>query len=372
MALAKDSLQRVPLRWPDSEVVFDDDFTTEPGNLHGWASLYSGEWNGVVGYDGGGMVLCLENTQSQIATAIKRISFHQRWRYQRLEMWYSHTPWYTANSNGDPKTNSIEFGFDTADNDGNRTYYGDRVRHLEGDGTTVIRRGELKTGTAGVPSWTPLPGQGYATDPLGASSPAPTWSGKAPMLPILIPNEGKKNRIYRAIDVDMQHAVYRGSQFNDRGFGSLADAAQRLMISGAPTGGTFRLTFKGQQTSALAFNASASDVRAALEALSTIGAGNVMVFGGPTNGYTIDFLGDLAKASQPTMTVTASLTGGTSPDATITPPVTDLSMFSGQTNSLPRFGNGDNAAIDYRAISAGSQAGGTVRVYRVRMTGYNA
>ena len=43
------------------------------------------------------------------------------------------------------------------------------------------------------------------------------------------------------------------------------------------TGGTFTITFSGQTTAALAFNASAAVVLAALEALSTIGAGNVAV-----------------------------------------------------------------------------------------------
>jgi hypothetical protein len=45
--------------------------------------------------------------------------------------------------------------------------------------------------------------------------------------------------------------------------------------------GTFRLGYAGQLTSAIAYNATAATVRTALEALSTIGAGNVTVTGNP-------------------------------------------------------------------------------------------
>jgi hypothetical protein len=43
------------------------------------------------------------------------------------------------------------------------------------------------------------------------------------------------------------------------------------------TGGTFTLKFEGQETAAIPFNASAAELKAALGALSTIGAGNVEV-----------------------------------------------------------------------------------------------
>lgn len=50
---------------------------------------------------------------------------------------------------------------------------------------------------------------------------------------------------------------------------------QSLVIDA--TGGTFTTTFSGQTTSAVAYNASAATFKAALEALSTIGTGNVSV-----------------------------------------------------------------------------------------------
>ncbi len=48
------------------------------------------------------------------------------------------------------------------------------------------------------------------------------------------------------------------------------DEKQLVQLSGTPTGGTFRLTFRGQQTATIAYNASAADMKTALEALTTI------------------------------------------------------------------------------------------------------
>ena len=47
------------------------------------------------------------------------------------------------------------------------------------------------------------------------------------------------------------------------------------------TGGTFTLTFNGQTTAPLAYNATAAQVDAALEALSNVGANNIQTSGGP-------------------------------------------------------------------------------------------
>jgi hypothetical protein len=81
------------------------------------------------------------------------------------------------------------------------------------------------------------------------------------------------------------------------------------------TAGTFTITFafegKTGTTPALAYNASAAAVLAALEALDSIGEGNVTV-GLAGSVYTVEFVGDLALANMPAMTTNAaSLTGGT-------------------------------------------------------------
>jgi hypothetical protein len=64
------------------------------------------------------------------------------------------------------------------------------------------------------------------------------------------------------------------------------------------TGGTFKLSFDGQTTAPIEFDASAAEVQLALEALSSIGSGSVSVTGGPgdevgENPYRIVFTGAL-------------------------------------------------------------------------------
>lgn len=95
---------------------------------------------------------------------------------------------------------------------------------------------------------------------------------------------------------------------------------QTVTITGTPTGGTFTLEFDGEVTAAIAYNANAAAVAAALEALPNIGDGNVSASGGalPGTPVVVTFQGDLAGEAQPLMTADGSgLTGGTTPDATV-------------------------------------------------------
>lgn len=94
------------------------------------------------------------------------------------------------------------------------------------------------------------------------------------------------------------------------------DEKQTLTITGTPTGGTWTATLSGQTTAPIAYNATAAQVEAALELLSTVGVGNVAVTGGPGPGtaFVVEFIGDLAETNVAAMTASgASLTGGTSP-----------------------------------------------------------
>jgi hypothetical protein len=98
----------------------------------------------------------------------------------------------------------------------------------------------------------------------------------------------------------------------------ITGAANTVTIGGTPTGGTFTLTVTtsspvagapSQTTSALAYNAAASVVQTALQALSNVGTGNATVTGSAGGPYTIVFGSALG-----TVTVggsIASLTGGT-------------------------------------------------------------
>jgi len=100
--------------------------------------------------------------------------------------------------------------------------------------------------------------------------------------------------------------------------GYKADAVQQVALTGSPTGGNFTLAFGGQTTGALAYNAAASDLQSALQALSTIGTGNVLVSGPSGGPWLVRFAGTLAAMPEVEMSGNGSgLTGGSSPSVVI-------------------------------------------------------
>jgi len=101
---------------------------------------------------------------------------------------------------------------------------------------------------------------------------------------------------------------------------------QLLTIGGTPTGGTFVLAYRGQTTTNIAWSATNStllaNITAALEALSTIGAGNVVLAVGTLTAgigtITITFQGTLARMSVLPITVSVIALTGTAPTVAIT------------------------------------------------------
>ena len=94
---------------------------------------------------------------------------------------------------------------------------------------------------------------------------------------------------------------------------------QRVRLGGTPTGGTFTLTFSGQATAAIAYNANAAAVVAALEALSNIGVGDVAVTESATSDWLITFQGAYAETNVPILTGNgASITGAATVSVTTT------------------------------------------------------
>jgi hypothetical protein len=84
-------------------------------------------------------------------------------------------------------------------------------------------------------------------------------------------------------------------------------------VSGVPTGGTYKLSFGGQLTGNLAFGANAAAIQTALNGLSTIGAGGVVVTG--TGPFVVTFTkyglqGDITTSA-------VALTGGTAPTVAV-------------------------------------------------------
>ncbi|MFC6090870.1 hypothetical protein [Saccharothrix lopnurensis] len=95
--------------------------------------------------------------------------------------------------------------------------------------------------------------------------------------------------------------------------GDLSNEKQSLTLTGGPTGGTWTATYSGQTTAGIAHNATTTTVRTTLEALSTVGVGNVAVTGAP-GAWVVEFKNALGGANLAQMTASgASLTGGSSP-----------------------------------------------------------
>lgn len=99
-------------------------------------------------------------------------------------------------------------------------------------------------------------------------------------------------------------------------FAGGASEVQTVTISGAPSGGTFTLSYGGEATAPIAYNAPAATVKAAVEALAGIGAGNTTVTG--TGPYVITFGGALAGRNLQQLGSASAFTGGTTPAVAVT------------------------------------------------------
>jgi hypothetical protein len=110
------------------------------------------------------------------------------------------------------------------------------------------------------------------------------------------------------------------STLTKAGVGSAAAAAasvtqQQTITKGDATSGNFKITFQGQQTANIAWNASAATIVSALVALSSIGTAGVTGSGGTLDSapVVITFAAGVLSGKQPLMTIdTVDLAGGVS------------------------------------------------------------
>jgi hypothetical protein len=100
-------------------------------------------------------------------------------------------------------------------------------------------------------------------------------------------------------------------------YAAVTNEVQTATVTGGPTGGTFTLTFNGQTTAAIAYNATAAAVQSALEALSNVNPGDIKVTGNAGGPYTLTFGGQYLGDNVSSITATASLTGGSTPGVTM-------------------------------------------------------
>jgi len=110
----------------------------------------------------------------------------------------------------------------------------------------------------------------------------------------------------------------QSSQIKIDGYPSTTAAeVQTLTPTGVPTGGHFHLSYGGETTAAIDYNATYAQIQSALESLGTVAEGDIVVDGGGTYGLadgavTFTFLSTAGDVEMISIDDTA-LTGGTAP-----------------------------------------------------------
>lgn len=157
--------------------------------------------------------------------------------------------------------------------------------------------------------------------------------------------------IYRSsgsYTITLTARAWDGTQYVTATTSTLTTPAVQYIYIPPSTTGSYTLTFGGQTTSSIAYNATASDVQDALEALSSIGAGNIRHLQCYTDSdlannvgvyHIFEFNGTFLGQSVSTMTFNASgLAGPNTPRLTVTSLTTsgttttiDVSDYSGST-----------------------------------------
>lgn len=154
---------------------------------------------------------------------------------------------------------------------------------------------------------------------------------------------------------------------------------QTVTLSGTPGAGTFTLSYGSETTGPIAYNASATDVDTALEALTGIPAGGVTCTGGALPGtlVTITFGGSLAYTNVAEFIINDNglkvIVTETTPGVTATNEVQSVSLtgsphggtatltYDGQTTGAIAY-NADNSTIQTALIALSNLAPGDVVV----------
>ena len=145
---------------------------------------------------------------------------------------------------------------------------------------------------------------------------------------------------------------------------SYMTTAQRMEISGGPTGGSIKLTFGGAATAAIPLatltgGTSDAALKAALEGLPSIGSGNIASVAHtgvtPDFSFLITFGGTLAGPQNLIVLSNNSLTGGASPTVTISLPLPDAASVAA-------------AAANAVTPAASAAAGAVAPINRARLS----
>jgi hypothetical protein len=147
--------------------------------------------------------------------------------------------------------------------------------------------------------------------------------------------------------------------------GPVFDEQQRISFSasfGPVTGGTYTLTFDGQETGPIQFSAppsGAGSVQEALESLTNVGVGDVSVAGSPGGPYAVEFGGALGGTDVPEMTGDGSglQASGISPSVSIVTvakggPTPSFEICTVSAECKSAIGSGPPPTIGHNAVEA--------------------
>lgn len=139
--------------------------------------------------------------------------------------------------------------------------------------------------------------------------------------------------------------------------------------SAAPNAGNWKIVFGGYTTASLAYNDSAATIQSALEALTSIGSGNISVSGTLATTVTLTFIGSLAATDVGAVTITDNTLTSSGTAVTLNVNVSqDGNAFTPTNNSLQLLTTG----VSGRSIS--SKISGTCTDQRdaaVMISGYS-
>lgn len=99
---------------------------------------------------------------------------------------------------------------------------------------------------------------------------------------------------------------------------SAAAEVQTVTLNNTPTGGTFTLSYDGQVTAPIAYNATGANVQTALRALTNVGATGVTVAGAAGGPFTVTFAGTLVNMNVPQIIGNGTALTGAGAQPTVT------------------------------------------------------
>ncbi|TWT50242.1 Serine-aspartate repeat-containing protein D precursor [Rubripirellula amarantea] len=168
--------------------------------------------------------------------------------------------------------------------------------------------------------------------------------GYGPFIDLLMPTSGEDGDD----GITFNGATYLGTSVNatQMTFGDLGggygivshpynvqpvNETQAIVINGDVTGGTFTLTYNGQTTSDLAYDADAATIASELAALSSLSGSNISVTGSLANGHVlVEFIGSLSRTDVSQISV-----DNTNIVATTTGIVDSLNVNQGSATAVP-------------------------------------